>query len=582
MRVYTFFPNDLLIPLSKQVDERCTRGRIRLASTRRCVSSSYSCRAECGGERGELVSDLGICECNNYTDPLSFCTGECTSTRPTLSIQNTEDGVHIVVRSSSGEEVEDMRLEDVFGLSTYDVASHSLQLVGHNGGRIEGSVPRTDGEAIAEIQTGTSRDGGRRRRQAEEVTTKAPTILNPLICLEEGQSILFTLSEDSNSSHYHYPVYIKDHLLNTNPDYDYGSFTLLESYLESAVNISSFVQVFTQAGVYVFEDSIDSSSQLVVVVMENGTSCDRNGNNFQVLPSSPTYLNLYGIDKTSSVNQEPDFAAIYGILATALVLMILLVLAVFIWQPKSAGIELPGSLKPKYRRLDEPKVIYVSGNPRDLDTLEKRGVAIGAPAGSTSTPRTDNIELENFNVRTLYDKLEDQTLHISAQLAQQQDDLKAFYDRISQQTEGLKSLVSEADVLSGVERSKRFQAQHPPPPPPSIVERGEPVGSETPGTSLLSPSVPPQASFTSRETELMLVLKDLLASASSGKGKSRRCAGSAGSLTLPQKWASERQRLEKAVSLDEIRAIRKCIEKEVSWLLTVHDHGFGNVIKHIG
>ena len=58
----------------------------------------------------------------------------------------------------------------------------------------------------------------------------------------------------------------------------------------------------------------------------------------------------------------------------------------------------------------------------------------------------NNGLLENFNVRTLYDKLEDQTLHISSQLARHQSDLRGFYDRISQQTEGLKDMLDKLDV----------------------------------------------------------------------------------------------------------------------------------------
>ena len=46
--------------------------------------------------------------------------------------------------------------------------------------------------------------------------------------------------------------------------------------------------------------------------------------------------------------------------------------------------------------------------------------------------------LEDFNVRTLYDKLEDQTLYLSQQLAKQQEDLQGFYERMSKQTDGLK------------------------------------------------------------------------------------------------------------------------------------------------
>jgi hypothetical protein len=50
------------------------------------------------------------------------------------------------------------------------------------------------------------------------VNSTAPTLNNPIVCLVVGASIIFDVSSTK------YPVYIKDSLLNTNPDFDYTPF----------------------------------------------------------------------------------------------------------------------------------------------------------------------------------------------------------------------------------------------------------------------------------------------------------------------------------------------------------------------
>jgi len=42
---------------------------------------------------------------------------------------------------------------------------------------------------------------------------------NPVYCISVGDSFLFTITDPM-----HYPVYMKDSVMNTNPRFDYGSF----------------------------------------------------------------------------------------------------------------------------------------------------------------------------------------------------------------------------------------------------------------------------------------------------------------------------------------------------------------------
>ena len=48
-------------------------------------------------------------------------------------------------------------------------------------------------------------------------------------------------------------------------------------------------------------------------------------------------------------------------------------------------------------------------------------------------------------MRVFYDKLEDQNLHLAAQLARQKEDLDSFYNRISAQNDELRKLLHDLD-----------------------------------------------------------------------------------------------------------------------------------------
>jgi hypothetical protein len=84
-------------------------------------------------------------------------------------------------------------------------------------------------------------------------------------------------------------------------------------------------------------------------------------------------------------------------------------------------------------------------------------VAEGAPSYQTESVK---FELENFNVRTLYDKLEDQTLHVTSQLSRHQADLRGFYERISQQAENLKQMLNNMDVTALIEATREAASQN--------------------------------------------------------------------------------------------------------------------------
>lgn len=134
-----------------------------------------------------------------------------------------------------------------------------------------------------------------------------------------------------------------------------------------------------------------------------------------------------------------------------LVCIIMLVIAVIIWRPKSVGRFPVRALRPKYKSLGAPiPVVPIPGIDDHIYDLGPRG----SPEGSSFDSLNVRFELENFNVRTLYDKLEDQTLYVRSQLKRHQADLRAFYDRISQQAEKLKGMLDSMDVSALIKATK--------------------------------------------------------------------------------------------------------------------------------
>ena len=71
----------------------------------------------------------------------------------------------------------------------------------------------------------TSNPSAKKLRLLRELQTGITTpagnkITNPVMCLKLGSAVLFTVNSNSKQ----YPQYMKDSILNTNPNFDYGQF----------------------------------------------------------------------------------------------------------------------------------------------------------------------------------------------------------------------------------------------------------------------------------------------------------------------------------------------------------------------
>lgn len=209
-------------------------------------------------------------------------------------------------------------------------------------------------------------------------------------------------------------------------------------------------------------------------------------------------------------NLSPNWGVIYGMTAFMLVCVVMLVIAVVIWRPKSFSRYPIRGLRPKYKAMGAPlPVVPIPGIADFVSELGPRGVAEGAASYESPSVR---FELENFNVRTLYDKLEDQTLHMSSQLSRHQADLRSFFDRISQQTEKLKGMLDSMDVSALIKATRDASKG---------AEPNTQVSSEEPQKRATGEGVSTHVGMTAggmvREDELMVSLQMLIEKAEKGQ-----------------------------------------------------------------
>ncbi|KAM3922961.1 uncharacterized protein RB166_012036 [Leptodactylus fuscus] len=448
-----------------QVEERCSSTEVRLSSTRKCTSPKHhDCTPSCGLQGGELSAELGMCHCLQYVSAEELCDRFCLMKAPKISM-SFGSNMQFQLQIEEPERRRSRKLEvmNILGPDHHVWSSEQVHLVLFSPSGVFGVI-LSSAQIVEAFLTGDSWSvpTPRKSRAGDQIFTSTdpaslPRIPNPILCLKVGDVVLFQLSISPNERmSSHYPLYQKDHLFNTNPHWDFGAFRRLDHLIrETHINVSRFAHVFTDPGTYVFLDNGIRDRSLFVTVKEKNVYCEPTASRIQ--PSSPYQLLKQGIIAQQRLNLAPNWAAILGILLLLFIIMVTLVVLTLVLRPSLYTPSPLKNWKPRWRSLGEPYIPPEYVLTRDsLQFYEAVGscgsgeiLDIGKKELSYGLDQRNSIRvLEDFNVRTLFDKLEDQNLHLTSQLGRHRNETLSFYKAFIHRIQVLKEILQTLELGS--------------------------------------------------------------------------------------------------------------------------------------
>ncbi len=292
---------------------RCLVGDAR-DNTGRCVSDTgASCPTNCKGSPGRFFVSLGVCECDNTPDLDRVCDKTCRAGVPSIRYVNTGNGAkQLVIKGATATTVVDVTTGNDF-YSSVDCALDQpcplVPLVTSNGiGGAYGVPP-----ALATLANAASEPEFELMSNELRLQTVSPvgaaSVINPaIVCLQLGEGLLFDMSASNES----YPVYLKDNLLNSNANFDYGAFRAVARKAQSA-GLKLFAYTFDTPGTYVFSDNANPNQITVVAVQKVQTACPLEA---RIVPFTAANLVALGVVRNTDIILTPDWilVAIMGAL----------------------------------------------------------------------------------------------------------------------------------------------------------------------------------------------------------------------------------------------------------------------------
>jgi hypothetical protein len=284
---------------------------------------------------------MGLCQCNDQRYVDDVCTSDCRSSRYTIKCN--EDG-NLASYDTDDNVVSSLTTSTLTGLSgscDYNEDSNNkVRSISNNNG-VFGYNYQCSDELATDFP---SCNAARRSLRDEHPRNLAPTLFisNPVICIYEDDYLMF----DVDSAAGEYPAYVTGSLLNTNTNFDYSDFLTLASDIGSGSVVSYFLFKFNTEGIYVFENAADTSQQMVLGVMGEGSKC----------PSEDEYADAISLkallligSAESDVVYEPNWTFI-ALLLLSMMIVIGVIIGVYYYFRRSWLTKVRRNIK--YRRVN--------------------------------------------------------------------------------------------------------------------------------------------------------------------------------------------------------------------------------------
>ncbi|OEH77176.1 cast multi-domain related protein [Cyclospora cayetanensis] len=308
-------------------------------ATGACKTPDEVCTSQCGPGGGSFSSISGLCMCAGRKSLDEVCDETCRAARPQMILNNSTIVLDDPESLTGDREFALDELTSQWGLASgafncnertgCTVRIFDTTLANMNG--LVG-VPQSLVDDIDERIQQVSKDQS--RLSAEEINIHSSAggsdfgyfgVSDPVQCLPLGTTVAWYIRPSPNPI---YPVYLRNSLLNTNKEFDYGAFRSLDNEMQAGEQRILFLFTFNESGLYTFGLNSDQNKILVLRVMEARRLCREDA----LLPQLRTVETLAAVAAQLPSNIEATSLFMAAILAIAIGVMgVLVFLAAWIF-----------------------------------------------------------------------------------------------------------------------------------------------------------------------------------------------------------------------------------------------------------